>query len=77
MTALLLLAVLLQTSGQAADAEKADPVVCRREAPIGSHVPGRRVCRKRSEWAAKSTRVGQDGRVVPQWQGNAGFSPRN
>lgn len=68
--------MLASTIGQAEAADvKKDPVVCRREAPVGSRVPGRRTCKKTSEWVEKSNKVDADGRVVPQWQGN-GYSPQ-
>lgn len=74
MITMLVISALAQAAVQPAPqpAEKADRTICRREAPIGSHVPGRRVCKKSSEWAARSTKVDMEGRVTPQWQGGTG-----
>ena len=31
-----------------------DPVICRQTAETGSRIPGRKICHKKSEWAAMS-----------------------
>ena len=41
-----------------ATAEDDDPMVCKTEAPgVGSHVRGRRVCKKKSEWGERPSGI--------------------
>jgi hypothetical protein len=56
-----------------------DPEICRREKPTGSSI-GVKVCRKKSEWVAKSTRgprVGEPVHVDGQDYNNAPLPPSN
>ena len=59
---------------QAGKAGGADnPVVCRREVPIGSLIASRKVCLTKTEWEARSTRGNDEARR--QMDENAARNP--
>ena len=50
-----------------------NPVVCRREVPIGSLIASRKVCLTKTEWEARSTRGNDEARR--QMDENAARNP--
>lgn len=50
-----------------------NPVICRREVPIGSLIASRKICLTKSEWEARATRGNEEARR--QVEDNAARNP--
>lgn len=50
-----------------------DPVVCRREVPVGSLIASRKVCLTKSQWIERATRGNEEARK--QMEDNAARNP--